>query len=242
VAFRFWVGLYVARWISSIHLTLLGRRALRTLDDFIADLTSPEETTRQEAAEALANLQDAAQPAVSALVQSLADDSWEVGLAARRALRAVGPAADQVADLMRLLDEPDWAVRRGAVEALGRIGPAARQAVPALVARLADRDPALPARIERALARIAPDGLCRRDLTEALPKLAAALLAREPSRRQAAAEALGRCGRAARAAVPTLLERLIDRHEYVRLSIELALDRIEPTWRERVFTTLPRSA
>src|SRR5262249_16364561 len=243
IAVRFWIGLYVARWLSAVHAALLGRSALRTLDDFVADLVSPEETTRHEAALALAQLGEASQPAVPALVQSLADESWEVGCAARLALRCVGAGSgDQVEELVRLLDEPDWAVRRGAVEALGRMGWAARIAVPALVARLADHDPHLPKKIQLALACIAPDWPRRTDLTAALPKLVSKLEARDPQRRQAAAEALGRCGRAALPAVPSLLERLIDRHEYVRMSIEMALDQIDPEWRDEVYVPLPRPA
>jgi HEAT repeat protein len=233
---RCWLGLCLARAWSALHVKVLGRRALRVLEDYVNDLASADEAVRLAAVQALAGLGPAARPAIPGLLQTVTDDSWSVGVAARLALARIGAATpEQVAELIRLLDEPNWAVRRGAVDALAELGAAAEDAVPALAAKLADADPALPARIERALGRISPYWPARPAAQAALPALAGKLAARDPKLRRAAAGALARFGPSAAPAVPALLLRLTDHDEYVRISVEAALDAIDPTWRREVF-------
>lgn len=233
---RCWLGLCLARWLSALHVKVLGRRALRVLEDYIGDLAADDESLRVAAVQALAGLGLSARPAIPALLQTLADDTWAVGLTARLALARIGPATPvQVAELIRLLEHANWAVRRGAVEALAEIGSAAEDAVPALVARLADADPAMPARVEQALARIGPYWAERPAAQAALPALASKLQSRDAKLRQAAADVLARFGPRAAPALPALRQKLTDHDEYVRLSVHAALDAINPSWRGRVF-------
>jgi hypothetical protein len=239
LAFHLFVGLSVARWLNGMHLRVLGRRSLRSLDEVTEGLSEEVEAVRTAAARTLGELGPAAEPAMPALLIALADHSPAVGDAVRRALRAIGPgSADSVVDIIALLDHANWAVRRGAVEALGRMNSDAAEAVPALIAKLADRDPLLPAMVDEALSRIDPYWPHAPAALAALPELQDKLIDRDPRIRQAAADALRRFGPAGKKALPSLLSRLGDAHEYVRMSATFALDQIAPNWRNEIFPVL----
>src|SRR5262249_55574811 len=77
-------------------------------------------TERRQAAEALAQLGPAAEPAVPALIGALADPEPEVRQAAQAALGRVGPAA--VDPLRKELTRKEVPVRLGAAVALGLLG------------------------------------------------------------------------------------------------------------------------
>jgi HEAT repeat protein len=126
-------------------------------------------------------------------------------------------------------------VRRKAIELLGSVGPSAGDAIARLVELLADEDEQSQALAEQALKRISPSWNQGRFAKEAVPALSDKLAANDWRLRRNAADVLGRLGDSGREAVPALLRRLEDRHEYVRLSAQMALDHIEPDWRHQVF-------
>jgi HEAT repeat protein len=122
-------------------------------------------------------------------------------------------------------------VRRAAADALGLMGPRALAAVPALIERLVDCDRQLETIAAQALARIYPAWYEGNLARTAVPALIGKLEDRDRHVRQAAADVLGRMGQRASAAVPVLLRNSSHNDEYVRLSAQRALDRIEPDWR-----------
>ncbi len=109
------------------------------------------------------------------------------------------PAVDgkSVSEWARQLKSPAAQERQAAAEALAKLGADARDATPALVEALPERDPAVAGRVREALARIGP---------AAAPALAEALA--KPELRGGAALVLGDLGADAKPAVPALLRAL----------------------------------
>jgi HEAT repeat protein len=179
------------------------------------DLQHRDWQKRRAAAEQLGRLGAAADEAVPALIEALADAHEAVRQAAADALGRI---------------EPDWATgdrARAAVPALvkalgGRSGDAAQHAsavlarigaatVPALTEALADEEKdGRQALAARTLGRIGGAGAA------AAPALAGTLRSAHTHVRQAAAEALGRVGPAAESAVPALAGALTDWSPAVR--------------------------
>jgi hypothetical protein len=104
----------------------------------------------------------------------------------------------------------DWVVdlhstnartRGQAAAALGRYGPAAKEAVPALIGVLKDKDPFVRVQATDTLAKIGPD---------ALPALQAALSDSDPLTGMGAALALGHMGAAAKPVTAALVAKLRD--------------------------------
>jgi hypothetical protein len=233
--FRLLLGLYLVRWIRTVHMRALGHQALLPLHEFIADLGSEEESVRLAAALALGKLGNQAGAAVPALVGALADESWKVGDAGRWALGEIGaPPPETIPDLISKLGENNWAVRRAAAFALGLMGPDGVPAIPALVELLAERDRELQALAQKSLARIHPYWYLDRTAWPAIPTLIDKLEHPDRQVQQAAAAVLGQLGEGAYGAVPALLRKLTTRDEYVGLSARLALDQIDPGWRHGV--------
>ncbi len=217
IFFRLMVCATLARALHALHVRWLGSRALRPLEDYILDLNDDSEKVRAAAAQALGEIGSAARQAVPALVQTVDDDDGAVVCGTRQALALIGPPAmSLVPDLLALLENPNWAVRRAAVQSLGRLGSAARAALPALVVKIADADRTVEKLAEHALSRIDPDWARNASIESAVPTLVRKLEHRDQRIRQRAAEVLGRLGSIASAALPHLVARLKDRHEYVR--------------------------
>ncbi len=191
----------------------------RTLAAALRDASG---SRRAVAAQSLANLGEGAAPAVPGLVSALGDSSRTVRAAAAWALGDVGPAAaSAVPSLRRLLQDRDGFVRAGALFGLGGIGASARAAVPAIIARLEDSDERVRWRAADALGNICLD----RDAVEPLVEL----VRRERGLgRGLAAEALGRLGPQAGAAVPDLITATSDYRPEVRWRAVWALGRIGP--------------
>ncbi|MGW0911781.1 HEAT repeat domain-containing protein [Streptomyces sp. NPDC002784] len=168
-------------------------RAVPVLGDVLAGAVVPDDLGHE-----ISWLGAAAAPLAPALRRRLGslalDDPGTPGRAAPllRALSVLGDA-EAVPETLRLL-EGGGAVEY-AVPALGAWGSAAREAVPAL-SRLLDTEFAVPA----AAALWAIEG----DASAVLPVLLGELRHRDSRRWGAAAEGLGRMGRAARAALPEL--------------------------------------
>lgn len=126
--------------------------------------------------------------------------------------------AKSVKQLVLQLKDPDVDLCVVAIQALGLLGPAAIDAVPALFEALKDTDASL--RYWAALALGEIDAV-------AIPVLIKALSDTDFCVRWGAASALGQFGPVAKDAVPALVERLNDSHEYVRRRASLALSIIE---------------
>lgn len=181
-------------------LARLGSRAETAVDALAAALKDRNATVRQHVAYTLAQIGPEARPAVLALAAALHDDQAVVRQLAAQALSVIGPAAKAaVPALLIALKDAEAGVRLSAVEALGNIGPAAKDTVPALLTVLdkGDNGPVPPGRFGRFGAPFAQPFASPRYLSPA-------------SARQLAAEALGRIGPDARAAVPALFKLLKD--------------------------------
>jgi HEAT repeat protein len=192
----------------------LGKIGPVAIPAMLAALEHKDAKVRQHVAEGLGKMGRSARSALPALAEALQDKDKGVRAAAAYAMAAIGPAAEHVAPLLRALADEDSIVRFAAARALGRIGPAARKAGPALVKALDDKEVAYPA--AEALARIGPPREAIPAFIRLLKKDDAAnkgrLLYAEGERREAA-NALGKIGPAAAAAVPALIERLQDKTE-----------------------------
>ncbi len=130
--------------------------------------------------------------AISVLAEALADPNEFAGGTAASHLGAIGPEAKPaVPALIRALDDKRFVVRGSAANALGKIGAGAKDAIPALLHAPGPRTAifAIPA------AAVGPD---------AVPALIAGLNDPGDGPRWTAAEALGRIGPEARAAVSGL--------------------------------------
>ena len=173
--------------------------------------------TRMKSADAL--LAIGAEPAkvAEALVPWLADDEWDLRMAARRMLIAMGePAALPVA---ANLSSADQMVMGAAAGVLSSMGPAARPAIPEIVAALiATGDP--DGTLEMILSEIGPGD------SEAVATLAAALDADNETVQARAASILGDWGPASAAALPAL-RRLAASDSSANYIAGIAIDDIE---------------
>jgi HEAT repeat protein len=140
------------------------------------------------------------------LVKQLKTGDVEGRRTAAKALGESGPEAkDAVGALTEALKDNDLYVRRFAAQSLGQIGSPAKSAVPALSALLRngrDRKEVLDA-VADAIGKIGGG-------TGSVEALTATLLdkSRDAESRRQAAEALGKMGEAAKAAIPALLDVL----------------------------------
>lgn len=162
-------------WVLSMAMGMLllgGRPSAAgqgTLEDLVKALEHPNPGARAMAATSLAKMGPAAERAVPALSNALADRDLNVRYWAASALKAVGPAAQSaVTALVQALATvpggspaldgplryyPD--IRSVAAEALGAIGNRAKDAVPALNKALNDPDSGVRSAAAGALQRIA---------------------------------------------------------------------------------------
>ncbi|NLF09374.1 MAG: hypothetical protein GX594_15550 [Pirellulaceae bacterium] len=162
-----------------------------------------------------------AAPAVPALTKLVADKDEHVALEAAVALAQIGPAAkDAVPALIEALHKSENSTSHAFAYALGMIGPDAAAAKPALSDLLKNSDRKLALVSAWALVRIGPATEVA-ELT--LPVLTAGLASDSPLARRGAAEALGRLGPAAAAALDDLDKATNDRDRDVRRAAEEAV-------------------
>jgi HEAT repeat protein len=150
---RRWTCLLLALALGCGHKPPYEGRSVAELRRMLSD---PNPSTRVQGAYGLSQQGAKAKEAVPDLIQALQSSDVLLRAQAALALGAIGPdARGAVPALTAALDDPEWSVRRQAALALGDIGADARPAVPALH-RLKDGD---------------PNGLVRKAVAQALPKL-----------------------------------------------------------------------
>jgi HEAT repeat protein len=159
-------------------------------ETLIRQLTSTDAAEQAAAAEALARLGHAAQPAASALVVALRAPDATTRDWATTALEELGPPpVGQVAELTELAEDESLDVAYWAVTLLGRTGSGAAPAVPVL-AKLLQSSPELAVR-ERAAWAL---GKLGRAAGPALPALRAAAASDEPRLGRLAKQAIDAIG------------------------------------------------
>ena len=201
-------------------LASLGDRATPALIDA---LKRPE--TRGRAAALIARIGPKAGAAVGDLAAALADKDPEVRREVLFALGSMGAEAGPAQGaIVKALDDPEVRVGAIAAFALGRIGPPAKTALPQLRIALESADPVLRVSSAWALVHIVPgDEQVGR---AALPVLIQGLQNPTIAVRRGAADALGRLGKAARAAEQGLRTATRDPDPSVRKAAAAALERI----------------
>ncbi|MBN2453282.1 MAG: HEAT repeat domain-containing protein, partial [Candidatus Omnitrophica bacterium] len=137
--------------------------------------------------------------AVPELIKALGDKNDDVRKNAAEALGRIGQAAkDAVPALVKALGDKNDVVRKNAAETLGRIGPDAKDAVPELIQAVDD------------IGNAAAEAIGKIGLP-AVPALIQALKDKNYFIRDEAAEILGRIGPAAKAAVPAIIQYMLNR-------------------------------
>jgi HEAT repeat protein/lysophospholipase L1-like esterase len=201
---------------------LVARGAAADLQALQQALKDPTAARRVAAIRTLSTLGEAAVPLVPELLSALDEPGPATRSAAAHALGDVGAsAAAAVPRLRQLLGDDDPLVRAGAAYALGGIGSASAPAMPELVARLADADERVRWRAADALGKLGPG-------TGEVAPLASLVRDEASPGRGLAAQALGRVGAEARAAVPELIQAAADARPDVRWRAVWALGRIGP--------------
>jgi len=180
---------------------------------------------RRAAVDFLEMLEDAAAPAVPALIGALSDSDIFVRWSAARTLGRINAkaGAQAVPALALALSDPDLDVRVTAASTLEAYGPAARAAIPALADGAGRGDPEF-----RRAAMYALQAIGSEASRAALPNLIVDLRSDDPRVRRTAAETLGHFGAAARNAVPALRLALQDEDADVRQAASDALLSIVP--------------
>ncbi len=234
-------------------LGLIGPRAADAVADLIAVLNRRQAPTalRSRAAFALGRIGEPSGTIVSALIAALTDNKMELRARAVEALGLIGPRArEAVPALAAVLKDDEAIVAIKACQALSFVGEA--DAAPALLTAFQDKrpevalaasqalwhlgpkaDPVLPAFLLLAEGPVEKSAPARNLLASfgphIVPFLVKALRDNEAARREAAADALGRIGPPARAAVPELLAALKDKSPAVALMAAMAVAQVDST-------------
>ena len=174
---------------ASKYLATIGTPAVAPL---IGALEKSPQQGQAAAADSLAQIGAAAQPAVLALQSLLAHDHTAVATAASRALGQIGPAALPV--LLEELAGNQPQSRLLAIEAIAAMGPQGAAAVTMLIKRLNHPDQQTRHLSIKALGAIGPAA------RSAVPELVKLLAAADADLRGAACQALGKLGPAASSA------------------------------------------
>ncbi len=233
----------VLRGAAAYALGEIGPSAGEAVPALLDLMREKEAALRVAAPYALGRVGPAAKPAVAPLLHGLKDGDpwfrvrcaealWRIDRRADAAVpvltAALGPRPDRApATPEEIAAEVVWyPARDEAIDALGRIGPPARQAVPALLAALEDKEGHVRAKAAAALWEV--DG----NAGATVPVLIALLLDDEEVRDHAwwetVPDTLGRMGSAAAPAVPALVELLRDPRAVVRGDVAAALKKIDP--------------
>jgi HEAT repeat protein len=246
---------FVARTLERI-----GPEAAPAVPALAQALTSEFAHVRESAADALSAIGEASEPAVPALVLLLADWHAGVRRASCKALARVGRAAElAVTGLIQLLADRDDEVREAAVEALAQAGPSSVPLLLELLQLLDSRQ--LEAWLRQkvmaadwyanAAEHLAQGGVVQisyrrgdrvideiqREPLKALRNLgwcfqqAVEDHLRMETAREAAIRVLGKLGPTACAAVPLVIEALVDKNRRVRAAAVRSLSQMGPSAR-----------
>jgi HEAT repeat protein len=207
-----------------------AKAAVSTLIELLQTEKEKEAPVREAAAVALGRIGPDAKSAVNPLATTMRKDpSAKVREAAARALgRLVPYSKTRSVELGEALKDPQPEVGEAAAEALKDLGPDAVAARDHLIGAVKDSKAPRFTRIyaAHALSRLGGED------TSAVPVLAAVLVEKgeksDPKVREAMAEALGRFGSAAEAAVTQLGQALSDPQEDVRRAVIAALVKVGP--------------
>jgi len=238
---------------AELALALIDPGAGAAVPALIEALRDKDKHVRWVAGKALARIGPGAKAAVPALIEALKDEGENVRWMAGYALEEMGSdARAAVPALIEALKDEDEGVRAEAAEALAEIDPNVRVAVPVLLKMLEDELRHRRSRAAAALGKIGPDveaavsafidaskdkrthvwgnyALFKiASRPDTIPTLIEAMGDENGDVREEAADALGRIGPDARAAVPALTKALSDEHEGVRYYAALALAAIGP--------------
>jgi len=201
-------------------LVALGPSAVPRLIDALK-----HEKLRGEVVYILGQIGPGAAAATPALTKLIADKDEQVALEAAVALAKIGSnAKGAVPALIETLQEPGTKDPHAIAYALGSIGPNAVAAEEVLTDLLKSSDWKLALTSAWALVRICPPAKVSE---ETLPVLTAGLGADLPLARRGAAEALGRLGPLAKAAIPALQKATNDPDAAVRSAAEKAIQSIQ---------------
>ena len=217
-------------------------------------LSDPNANVRISAVGAVVNCGDVR--AVPVLVKSLKDTSWEVRKGAAEALGRLGDRA-AVDGLCLLVQDPDRDVRESAITALGLLG--ARAALLSLVPALLDPESVVRNAAAGALQRIDSSWQDATVVSEAVPKIKAALKHPEYWVRHCATKLLEQLKvevdeaqdttparlsqkAAAHPAFPVLAELLFDRDRDLRLAAAVAMGRVREPQAAPLLTNAVRDA
>ena len=159
---------------------------------------------------------------VAQLAAKLQDEDHHVRYEAIKELEKYGPeSAEAVEALAITLSDPSKKVRYRSAKAISKIGIGAEPAAQAIKEALGKADPEMRYYLVKSLANIEGAALI------ALDELTT-ILAKDPEARirQYAAKALGKIGKDARSALPTLEKAKDDRDAKVRKAVDDALKKI----------------
>ena len=200
-------------------LNKLGQHALPALSTLCQALRDADPRTASGAAQVLGNFGVAAVSAVPALVEAMRGTNVVLCRLAAKALSQIGRGA--LPSLILHLKHHDPFVRGEAAMALGWMGPDAEEAVPSLIELLGEGRHRQYARAQYQefghSDTITPVGVKQSSTNQNTLDVA----------RSIAAQALGRIGPGAIAAVPELIAAVEDPCEQVRFNAEFALRQIQ---------------
>jgi HEAT repeat protein len=184
------------------------------------DLNDSNVRLRLAAIDFLEMLERKAEPALPVLVKRTNDPDRFVRWSAARTLGRMAPAQPKlvVPAMARLLSDTDLDVRTTAAATLEYYGSQAKAAVPSINEAITRGDAESRVAAMKVLAAIGS-----KNSVQAIQPLASVLTHPDQRVRKAAAEALGRYGRAAREAVPALRNQLGDDDAEVRRAVSDAL-------------------
>ena len=171
---------------------------------------------------AVGKIQTAAAEEVSALALALSDPDDQVRFWAAVALGHIGPPAAPAIPALteRIKQDPLWTIRAESVQAVARAVSTGEEALPAILAALADEDEQVQSKGAYALGQVEHWG------PGAVPALTKLLEDERTWVRARAAESLSRVGPPAKAAAPALKKLADDDDAHVRLSARDALAKI----------------
>jgi HEAT repeat protein len=213
------------RYRAAKRLNELGPKAKPAVEALAKALREPTDSPvstmlRQEAAQALLNLEADAIAALPALRDALQDKYPRVRILAAEALGKIGKPA--VPALIEGLKHTDKSVRIVCAKGLGSMGADALPAVADLENGMTDKEPDVRVHMAGALARVSPDtpGVVR--------VLAETLLERDDDVRGHACTYLGMLGKKAEFAIPELTDIMkFDVNPSIRKKAEDALSKIK---------------